>query len=91
MNRVAALALLLLCYAASPACAQRLNVDPSAPYSPQAQKEMQKAYNKAVKDQEKAAKKNQKAQRKAAKQQQKQSHQDAKTRQKQFGQANHHS
>jgi hypothetical protein len=91
MNRVAASAVLLLAFAASPACAQRLNVDPSAPYSPQAQKEMQKAYNKAVKDQAKAAKKNEKAQRKAAKQQQKQIHQNAKARQKQFDQANHHS
>jgi hypothetical protein len=84
MRRVAVIGLLAICFgaAALPTRAQRLNVDPSNPYSPSVEKQKQQIYNKTVKDQQKMQKKNEKAQRKAAKKQQKEMSKSMKAAQK---------
>lgn len=81
---------LLVAGLAMPVCAQKLNVDPSHPYSSSEQKQADKLYKKSLKQQEKAAKKNEKAQKKAWKKQQKEADKVNKQRQKQIEESQHH-
>ena len=68
---------------ALPACAQRLNVDPSRPYSTSEQRQANKLYRKSLKQQEKARKK-------AWKKQQKEANKVNKARQQQIEQSQHY-
>jgi len=87
MKHFARIVLALICVgsAASLVEAQRLNVDPTRPYSSDEQRQNEQLYKKSLKQQEKAQKK---ALRKARKKQLKEGEQINKARQKQIEQAN---
>jgi hypothetical protein len=90
MKHFARIVLALICVgsAASLVEAQRLNVDPTRPYSSDEQRQNEQLYKKSLKQQEKAQKKEEKALRKARKKQLKEGEQINKARQKQIEQAN---